>query len=300
MKKGSISLLLASALSACSWGGDADREAISGQRSPLTAGDHSATANAANKITVLKNWIGIAQAGGVVDILNYTGVDNTTGDAGLIKTERAFARNAGFTVAVYGAHGLPSKVQAMPKKTARGSVFIRNNPQNNAFEKYVLSVCWGGSNNGAANFIDVASWVHKYYGVAANKIIACKGGNVHPGETDMVCAGTQVVDGAGANIGPVVNLPGGTKFRLPARENEKLGPSRCGGVRGDPCEDGMDNDGDGLTDANDPDCANDPEEECTDGSDNDEDGATDCTDSDCVFEPTCASPFEECDNGLDD
>ena len=60
------------------------------------------------------------------------------------------------------------------------------------------------------------------------------------------------------------------------------------------CTDGLDNDCDGLTDANDPDCAvcvpdETPEQSCFDGSDNDCDTQTDCSDlADCdgVADPT--------------
>lgn len=50
------------------------------------------------------------------------------------------------------------------------------------------------------------------------------------------------------------------------------------------CADGIDNDGDGLIDCQDPDCeANEAciDEVCNDGIDNDGDGLTDCEDSEC-------------------
>ena len=50
------------------------------------------------------------------------------------------------------------------------------------------------------------------------------------------------------------------------------------------CDDGIDNDGDGLVDCEDPDCAGSPEcipEICDDALDNDGDGLTDCEDSEC-------------------
>ena len=57
---------------------------------------------------------------------------------------------------------------------------------------------------------------------------------------------------------------------------------------GERCADGVDNDGDGLTDVADPDCRDDngdfspPETACDDGNDNDGDGAIDARDSDCT------------------
>ena len=50
----------------------------------------------------------------------------------------------------------------------------------------------------------------------------------------------------------------------------------------DPCADNLDNDGNGLRDANDPACAPAPEDICDDGIDNDNDGLIDCADrTDC-------------------
>ncbi len=57
-----------------------------------------------------------------------------------------------------------------------------------------------------------------------------------------------------------------------------------GGSAGEDCADGADNDGDGLLDCEDDDCANAPacfESACDDGTDNDGDGFIDCTDADC-------------------
>ena len=105
------------------------------------------------------------------------------------------------------------------------------------------------------------------------------------------------------------------------------------------CTDGIDNDCDGLTDANDPDCAgavvcaditvdnggktacnNEPtcewvgspksgfcqdaggattENVCDDGIDNDNDGATDCDDGDCAGDPACQTGGD-CGNGVCD
>ncbi len=64
------------------------------------------------------------------------------------------------------------------------------------------------------------------------------------------------------------------------------------------CDDGVDNDGDGVVDCQDSNCVGDPscDEVCNDGIDNDYDGATDCQDSDCVGDPSCD---EVCDDGID-
>lgn len=56
------------------------------------------------------------------------------------------------------------------------------------------------------------------------------------------------------------------------------------------CTDGVENDGDGLLDCEDPDCAADPaclEGDCTDGVDNDADGFLDCEDGDCWATADC-------------
>ena len=62
------------------------------------------------------------------------------------------------------------------------------------------------------------------------------------------------------------------------------------------CEDGIDNDCDGLTDCEDPDCQSvDPEIDCHDGIDNDYDCNVDCDDKDCE-----GVGVETCFNGIDD
>ena len=75
------------------------------------------------------------------------------------------------------------------------------------------------------------------------------------------------------------------------------------------CGDGQDNDNDGLTDWQDPDCATNPqcqgqnlEQICDDGQDNDNDGNADCGDSDCANDPACnlASSETSCTNSFDD
>ncbi len=70
------------------------------------------------------------------------------------------------------------------------------------------------------------------------------------------------------------------------------------------CNDGADNDDDGLVDCKDPDCASYPdcrkplaETVCDDGIDEDEDGTTDCADSDCKGNSACKE--KQCDDGTD-
>lgn len=60
------------------------------------------------------------------------------------------------------------------------------------------------------------------------------------------------------------------------------------------CFDGVDNDGDTFVDCEDADCAGQCTEDCTDGKDNDGDGLIDCDDDDC--DGSCA---EVCDDGRD-
>jgi hypothetical protein len=69
------------------------------------------------------------------------------------------------------------------------------------------------------------------------------------------------------------------------------------------CNDGQDNNNNGLTDCDDPGCESYagcfPESECDNGLDDDMDGLTDCDDSDCESFARCI-PESACDNGLDD
>ena len=84
----------------------------------------------------------------------------------------------------------------------------------------------------------------------------------------------------------------------------------CGGIctGAEDCVNGVDDDGDGLIDCADPDCATDPscggpgvELQCTDGVDNDGDGLADCDDPDCAADPSCVIPPTEtdCSDGID-
>ena len=70
------------------------------------------------------------------------------------------------------------------------------------------------------------------------------------------------------------------------------------------CDDLVDDDGDGLADCRDPDCASSPpcelpEASCTDGFDNDGNGLTDCADPACDGVGSCELPETSCSDGLD-
>jgi hypothetical protein len=79
---------------------------------------------------------------------------------------------------------------------------------------------------------------------------------------------------------------------------ELLCPS---GGSGENCFNGIDDDGDGLADCNDPDCATDPncvDENCNNNIDDDGDGYVDCDDTECWNESVCDG--ENCNNFVDD
>jgi hypothetical protein len=62
------------------------------------------------------------------------------------------------------------------------------------------------------------------------------------------------------------------------------------------CSNGLDDDADGLTDCEDPDCMGDPactDEICDDGVDNDADTLVDCDDPDCAGDPACGDGWCE-------
>jgi len=68
------------------------------------------------------------------------------------------------------------------------------------------------------------------------------------------------------------------------------------------CFNGIDDDIDGLMDCADPECAAEPlcnVEDCTNAIDDDGDGWIDCADPDCTASPVC-NIDETCDNGVDD
>ena len=78
------------------------------------------------------------------------------------------------------------------------------------------------------------------------------------------------------------------------------------------CNDGMDNNGDGLNNCQDPLCVGQtgesgqtceiPETTCNDTDDNDGDGQVDCDDTDCATNVACTggAPEDNCTNGIDD
>ncbi len=70
---------------------------------------------------------------------------------------------------------------------------------------------------------------------------------------------------------------------------------------GEVCDNGVDDDDDGLADCDDPECASacTTGEVCDNGVDDDGDGAVDCADSECSWDPACHGR-ERCDNGIDD
>ena len=80
----------------------------------------------------------------------------------------------------------------------------------------------------------------------------------------------------------------------------------CGGGGGgtpsdaEVCDDGTDNDADGLTDCDDDECAGDTAclpvvELCSDGTDNEGDGFADCDDDDCWEDPACYKVDDDVD-----
>jgi|GEM_PF-1421070 len=84
-----------------------------------------------------------------------------------------------------------------------------------------------------------------------------------------------------------------------------LGLPACTAGGESDCGNGIDDEGDGWSDCGDPDCAADPgclpESDCANGADDDGDGRTDCADADCSVDPRCATRAEtDCGNGIDD
>ncbi|NMC69339.1 MAG: hypothetical protein GYA57_04625 [Myxococcales bacterium] len=80
-------------------------------------------------------------------------------------------------------------------------------------------------------------------------------------------------------------------------------PACIGGGETD-CDNSLDDDHDGVADCDDPDCFYDlacaasAERDCADGLDDDGDGLTDCEDRDCASSPACREL--DCANGVDD
>jgi hypothetical protein len=105
-----------------------------------------------------------------------------------------------------------------------------------------------------------------------------------------------------------LNVTAGQRFYVivEGHDQDEAGPYTLSAACGDPelCQDGLDNDLDGLTDCQDPDCAREPaceghEYNCNDEIDNDDDGEADCDDPDCFQSPVCL-PETDCQNWLDD
>ncbi|MDY0000637.1 MAG: hypothetical protein RBU30_05025, partial [Polyangia bacterium] len=100
--------------------------------------------------------------------------------------------------------------------------------------------------------------------------------------------------------------PGSYRVVLAAAEpgstgQVQLGLSLIAGTE-EICDNGIDDDGDGLVDCDDPGCAGEAGclvEDCDNGVDDDGDNLVDCADPDCAQAPPCLPP-EDCDNGLDD
>jgi hypothetical protein len=78
------------------------------------------------------------------------------------------------------------------------------------------------------------------------------------------------------------------------------GRVRAQGAPTEICNNGQDDDGDGLVDCNDPQCTDDPAcpENCTNDVDDDADGQVDCMDSECTTNPVC-QPETACNDGMD-
>ncbi len=72
------------------------------------------------------------------------------------------------------------------------------------------------------------------------------------------------------------------------------------------CDNGYDDDGDGLVDCDDPDCigfsacGHSGREICNNGMDDNGNGKVDCNDPQCLGHRDCPIPMEICDNGVDD
>ena len=130
------------------------------------------------------------------------------------------------------------------------------------------------------------------------KYVCVDGGAGPPGDGDHHC--TKVTN-SGCGLGLVcVNTDGDEtahcRPQAQARIHIPLGYGGFGQELQD-CEDGEDNDGDGKTDCEDPDCAAySPAcglvpENCNDGADNNSDGVVDCDDPYCLNDPGCWPGF---------
>ncbi|MCB9729638.1 MAG: hypothetical protein H6746_14310 [Deltaproteobacteria bacterium] len=129
------------------------------------------------------------------------------------------------------------------------------------------------------------------------------------------CMGAGFMDGQGRAL-LETNLAAGAQYVVVVDGREtfsgdvRVVANCCGGnPRELFCSNDEDDDGDGLTDCDDPDCSDDPaggvtkicsfEHSCNDGIDNDGDLAKDCADPDCAKRPACTTEAS-CDDQIDD
>lgn len=129
---------------------------------------------------------------------------------------------------------------------------------------------------------------------------------------DVVCKKLELACNETGNSGEVElmrdALPPGT-YRLTAKPGSEgfggpgvLEMTLEDGTLEHRCDDGVDNNRNGLTDCEDPDCADWPGcmiEDCENGIDDNGNGLTDCEDPDCWNHPACLPP-EICDSGVDE
>ena len=134
----------------------------------------------------------------------------------------------------------------------------------------------------AVTFVDVPRYGSSTETVTFQIVLHADGSiDVYYGEISIVLTSSYTAYAgitAGSTVGP---QPDEVDFFTPTTETS--------------CDDGVDNDGDGLTDCADSDCngvgdCESPETTCDDGIDNDSDGVTDCDDANCYGVGTCAMP----------
>ncbi|MFT7521971.1 MAG: hypothetical protein ACI9MC_004123, partial [Kiritimatiellia bacterium] len=138
--------------------------------------------------------------------------------------------------------------------------------------------------------IDARAWFpdddHDGYGNAGGPIWACDQPSGHVDDSTD-CDDTE------PDVHP------GAQETCDGSDEDCDGEEDEGGVCGETqCDDGVDDDEDGLTDCDDPDCDGACPERCDDSRDNDGDGSIDCRDRDCWDAATCVET--DCANGEDD
>jgi uncharacterized membrane protein YgcG len=117
---------------------------------------------------------------------NYT-VYTPAGNAGPANDIVQFAMNAGDGICVFGVHGSPSAVQAMPGP-ADGSVLTQAN-----CTQIVLAVCNAGDvrppQNGIS-FVSVATYVDRVFTQGSRPVVSCSGGLVvSSSDGELYCVG---------------------------------------------------------------------------------------------------------------